>query len=300
MKGARVVLWVFGVILLISGVGAGGDRVQAIYDSVVEADQGMPYLPNAAAVVLTPVLDEGLMHVDVTFPSGGYQVAAPGNVAVAAGINPDGSIYYSYLTNGVRLEKSSGIFIQCLTTKRITYKIRYGAKTYFAFRVNYNGSDINIKDITVIKTIQPNAIVNPTPTPVPSSSSSPNWVLPNEDQVTLTAKPAQKIVYVDLAFPDNSYRVANSGSLKLFFGRGGWLFWNTQGVQIEKTDEAPGSGRTRLRLAYEVKPPSTYPYWNRFSFNVLWEGKEVLVKSVEFAYPTPYPSQTPVVTPTPK
>lgn len=154
MKRFFLWIWMLSGILLIAGPIAGLNQVQAADESTAGTEQWLPYLPKTNDVVLTPVPEQGLMYVDITFPSSGYRVVSQGNVAIAAGVLPEGGIYYSYLTVGVRLEKWSGISLQWLTSQRLTYNIRYGAKTYFAFMVNYNGTDVKIKDIIVDKRAQ--------------------------------------------------------------------------------------------------------------------------------------------------
>lgn len=113
------------------------------------------------------------MYVDLTFPTSGYRIADPGQVAVAAGINPDGSTYLSNLTMGTKIEAYTGAVLNVLTTLRITYQINSGDVTYFAFQVNCYGVDQKVKDITIKRvpltlTPTPTRTVTPTPTPTPA------------------------------------------------------------------------------------------------------------------------------------
>lgn len=137
----------------------------------------IPYLPAAGQTELIPSSETGEMYVDLTFPDAGYRIADPGTVAVAAGINPDGTTYLSYLTVGTDIEKYTGASAQVITTLRITYAINYGDTTYFGFRVNYNGNDQMVKEIT----IPPGTETTPLPaTPVPTPEPTP-VIIPTQD-----------------------------------------------------------------------------------------------------------------------
>lgn len=123
------------------------------------------YIPTAEQVTLIPAIEESAMHVDITFPNAGFRVADPGQVAVAAGINPDGTTYLSNITRGTWIEQYTGYSAQVITTLRITYQIHYGDTTYFAFQV-FNRT---VKDITIKKQILP-----VTPSPIPTVTVTPS------------------------------------------------------------------------------------------------------------------------------
>ncbi len=136
----------------------------------------IPYLPTAEQVNIIPVPEQSLVNVDITFPSAGYRVADPGQVAVAAGIMPDGTTRYSNLTTMTKIEQYTGVSAQVLTTIRITYQIHYGDTTYFAFQVfYYQGTDQKVKDITIYQQTTPTVTpVTPTPTPTISMTPTPS------------------------------------------------------------------------------------------------------------------------------
>jgi hypothetical protein len=127
-------------------------------------EEFVPYLPAEDQVEFVPSPESGEMHVDLTFPDAGYRVADPGEVAYAAGINPDGTTYYSNMNMGTKIERYTGASVQVVTTIRITYEINYGDTTYFAFKVYYDDEDQLVKDITIPPV--------PGDTPEPTDSTS--------------------------------------------------------------------------------------------------------------------------------
>jgi hypothetical protein len=142
----------------------------------------VPYLPSPDQVELIPSPETDEMYVDITFSDAGYRVADPGEVAIAAGINPDGTTYMSYITTGTKIERYTGASIQVITTIRITYAIHYGDTTYFGFQVYYNGNDQLVKDTTVPSgpektplpvTPEPTPLVTPRPTPIITPTPDP-------------------------------------------------------------------------------------------------------------------------------
>jgi hypothetical protein len=138
----------------------------------------IPYLPTADMVKLT-FSSPSTMYVDITFRTSGYRIADPGQIAVAAGVYPDGSTYLSNLTVGTKIEAYTGLVLDVITTLRITYQIHTGTVTYFGFQVFYNGVDRKVKDITIGQppTLTPTprrpVTATPTPTPTPTPTIVP-------------------------------------------------------------------------------------------------------------------------------
>jgi hypothetical protein len=121
-------------------------------------------------------------YVDITFPSSGYRVADPGQVAVAAGIYPDGTTCLSNITTLTKIEQYTGYHSMVLTTIRTTYQIHTGDTTYFGFRV----LDQNVKDITIGK--------NSTPTPVASGGITVQMFNSNRSATSNTIYAQFKII----------------------------------------------------------------------------------------------------------
>ncbi|HYH05282.1 MAG TPA: cellulose binding domain-containing protein, partial [Bacillota bacterium] len=174
----------------------------------------VPYVPSATQVALTADPENRLMHVDLTFPDGGYRIVSEGDVAVAAGINPDGSTYLSNLTSGVRIEKYTGYSSAVVTTKRITYQIYYGDTTYFAFQV----SGAKVKDITIAKTP-----TSPTPT-LPTFTPSPTPTVTADTGITVSY-----VIQTDWGSGATvNVTIKNNGTTAV----NGWtLAWNFSGNQ---------------------------------------------------------------------
>lgn len=287
-KDRRSVLWALCTVLMVAGGIAGLTRVQAdgnaqnqVFarinlgphpESPLPSSEGWePYLPTADDVVLTPDLEKGRMYIDITFPSDGYRIVKGGYPYFREGTKPDGSSYYEFHIQDVRLQKS---VVQPTAlvpvTQRLDYEIPYGDKTSFVVFVNYDGVSVKLKNIIVYKN-------NP---PTPAQSGIWEEYLPTEDQVKVSVEPKKNLVYVDLTFPGEGYRIVDTGYLKYTFGRNdaleNVLQWETLGLQIEKLVGSTTGSAVKQRITYDIQK-DTMEKTREFFFQVFYQGIEVQV-----------------------
>jgi hypothetical protein len=127
------------------------------------------YIPTADQVVIKPDPTQGTVVVELTFPNAGYRVADPGNIAMSAGIYPDGSTLMTFITAGTKVERYTGVAAQLITTETITYKnLGFGTNNIFRFCVY----DAPVEQIEFAGpgTGSPSPTSTATPAPTPISS----------------------------------------------------------------------------------------------------------------------------------
>ncbi len=185
-------------------------------------EQWVSYQPSSGQISVSVIKDtEGDFYglVNFTFPDSGYRINYyDTNIAIAAGIMPDGSTRIS-LVNGpeAKVERWTGASLTVMTDKCILYKLpisKESNNTKYTFSYN-NGSERISYEFTTSSIVTPKAdytVSSSTPLPVATPEPGEKWVpyQPSLDETKVSiAKDAQGNYYgiVSYTFPDSGYRV---------------------------------------------------------------------------------------------
>lgn len=109
-------------------------RINYIEITPAPPGEWVSYVPLPEQVEIIPDLANGVVNVDITFPDEGYRISNPGEVAVACGINPDGSTFGSFITVEVKIEK--WVYPTAPKFQRIVYRVGLLDQNIFYFKVN--------------------------------------------------------------------------------------------------------------------------------------------------------------------
>jgi hypothetical protein len=233
--------------------------------------------------------NDTLIHVhagakwELALPPGNYEVTVSiGDACFSSThtVNVEGINYWAaFLTQANQFVKTSRL----ITVQDGLLTIDAGNSPEKLTRINYIEivyQALPAPTPTISPTVAPTP--SPTVTPVPTFLPVPGWepCVVSPEQVNIIPVPEQKIMYVDITFPDSGYRLADKGAVTVAAAirpDGTTYLSNiTAGTRIEKYTGISTNIITTLRITYQIYYGDT----TYFAFNIYHNGEEKKIKEI--------------------